>query len=374
MTKKIAFIKIGSFSHANASLAAALRSQFPGHEVDVIEVMDLLKAERKTVVRNLPYVVAEYGLDLLLRRRTYRQCLVRTTYIFDAFSRLAAQRSAKSRPAFSIQTQTMFDARWEGAPHFVYTDHTALANQRYPSLSQRERKAALVGPGWIERERSIYHHAQVNFPMSRFVAQSMVEDYACPPEKVVCAYAGGNLTQDLAQTAKDYAAKNILFVGVHWERKGGPELAQAFVLVLRDHPDATLTIVGCSPRLKLPNCRIVGKVPVQTVQHYYNQASLFCLPTRREPFGFVFIEAMLQKLPIVATRIGAVPDLITDGENGYSVEPNNVAALAARLSALLGQPQTLQRLGEAGYRRAIQEYTWDKVAQRMQQQIVKVVK
>jgi len=373
MPKKIAFVKIGSFSHANEFLATALRTQFPRHELDVLDVWKLGRAQKGFFSRNLPYVAKEYGIDLLLKRRKFSQCMNRTTYMFRAFSNVAVQRINPRDHAFSLQTQTMFDASREGVKHFVYTDHTALANLRYPALSAQERKAALVSPLWIQQERAIYHHAAMNFPMSQFIAQSMIEDYGCPRDKVVCVYAGGNLSYQSDPNPKNYASKNMIFVGVEWERKGGPELAQAFALVRQKHPDAKLTIVGCRPQLSLPNCQIVGMVPVQTIRQYYDQAAIFCLPTRREPFGFVFVEAMLEKLPVVATRIGAVPDLINEGETGCIVEPGDVQGLAAALTALLNDPARCQAMGEAGYRRAKEEFSWDKVAQRIKEQVVTIV-
>jgi glycosyltransferase involved in cell wall biosynthesis len=381
MTQQFALIKLGSFSHANEFLADALRRQFSDYRMELVDVLKLAKGQRRIFLYNLPYITREYGRDLLLQRKSFSHCMLRTSYIFRALSTLAGRHLRQERYAFTLQTQAMFDASDNAPNHFVYTDHTALANRRYPALSPHEVAAALVSRPWIAQERAIYHHATLNFPMSRFVGQSMIEDYGCPPEKVVCAYAGGNVSDadiplrapvTAAGEAGDdaYRRKNILFVGVEWERKGGPELAAAFAQVLQKHPDASLTVVGCTPQLSLPNCRIVGKVPVHAVRPYYEQASLFCLPTRREPFGFVFIEAMLHQLPIVATRIGAVPDLVTDGENGYTVTPGDIDGLAATLSDLLAQPAHCRALGLAGRRRAQAEYSWDRVAQRLRSHIL----
>jgi glycosyltransferase involved in cell wall biosynthesis len=72
-------------------------------------------------------------------------------------------------------------------------------------------------------------------------------------------------------------SKNILFVGVEWQRKGGPILLKVFEQVLARYPDASLTIVGCNPKnINLPNCNIIGKVSVDQVIEYYNSANVFC--------------------------------------------------------------------------------------------------
>ena len=81
-----------------------------------------------------------------------------------------------------------------------------------------------------------------------------------------CVYAGSNTTiKPVALDNRHYGNKQILFVGVDWQRKGGPELIEAFKRVLQKHPDARLAIVGCSPELSTPNCDIVGRVPVDQV-------------------------------------------------------------------------------------------------------------
>jgi glycosyltransferase involved in cell wall biosynthesis len=168
-----------------------------------------------------------------------------------------------------------------------------------------------------------------------------------------------------------YASKNILFVGINWQRKGGPELIKAFKKVLTLHPDAQLTIVGCSPVVDdAPKVRIVGKVPVDEVHRYYESAAVFCLPTRREPFGVVFVEALQYRLPIVATAIGAVPDLVTHGKNGYLVEAGNIDQLADALSDLVGDPQKCRAFGEEGYRIATTRYTWERVKDRLKEHLV----
>jgi len=128
-----------------------------------------------------------------------------------------------------------------------------------------------------------------------------------------------------------FRAKNILFVGIDWKRKGGPVLLEAFRRVRHAHPEATLTIVGRSPEVTQPGVEVVGRLPLIEVARYYRSASIFCLPTLNEPFGLVLLEAFSYGLPIVATRIGAIPEIVEDGESGYLVGPQNTDELADRL-------------------------------------------
>jgi glycosyltransferase involved in cell wall biosynthesis len=269
---------------------------------------------------------------------------------------------------FTIQTQSLFDASTSKVPNFVYTDHTHLANLKYPGYS----KDKLASANWIELERSIYQNAALIFTISENIRFSIVDQYTINPQKVKCVYAGCNIPVSPLNMSKSpkYSNKNILFVGLDWQRKGGPQLIQAFYKVLEKHPDATLTIVGASPRLNIPNCSVIGKVPLSEVAKYYEQASVFCLPTTLEPFGIVFLEAMTHKIPIVATNIGAIPEFIIDGESGYLIPPNNVKLLAERLIDLLDDPNKCQSFGDKGYKLASSKYSWENTSMLMYEHIM----
>jgi glycosyltransferase involved in cell wall biosynthesis len=202
------------------------------------------------------------------------------------------------------------------------------------------------------------------------VRQSLLEQYGCPPERVQCVYFGSNaVRQPLAPDNAGYTNKTILFVGIDWQRKGGPELVAAFREVLRVHPDARLIIVGCSPKVEVPNCEVVGKIPLAAVSRYYAQASIFCLPTKLEPAGVAFIEALLSRLPIVATRLGAVPDFVEDGRSGCLVAPGDVGQLAEVLLFLLDRPETCRAFGERGLALALDRYRWEQVGRRLREGI-----
>jgi len=364
MPRKIAFIKSGAFSHTNERTLHALKREFPNLEIDVIDVeRDLVRTKG---LGNLLSAITMYGSDILLGKRKAWECLIRTTYIFNEIKSAAINRLAKDDYAFSVQTQSLFDASMPGLPHFVYTDHTHLANLDNPLFDKRK----LFPAGWIELEKTIYHNATLNFTMSHNISDSMIRHYDCDPKKVVCVYAGGNaIINKVKVDAGKYANKHILFVGVNWVMKGGPELIEAFKKILKIHPDAQLTIVGCSPRVDVPNCHVVGRIAVEEVSKFYERASVFCLPTRTEALGIVFIEALTHKLPIIANNIEAVPSFIDHGRTGFLVEPNNVDELARALLGLIDDPKKCQVFGQRGYRSVVEKYSWEKVGARLKDNI-----
>jgi hypothetical protein len=132
----------------------------------------------------------------------------------------------------------------------------------------------------------------------------------------------------------------------------------AFAQVRAAIPSATLTIAGCTPQVSGPGIEIVGPVPASEVARFSARASVFCMPSRRELFGLVYIEAMHAGLPVVARRQGAAQDFVIAGETGFLVGGPG-APLAQRLIELLEEPDRCAAMGAAGKRLAASGYNWD---------------
>jgi len=138
-----------------------------------------------------------------------------------------------------------------------------------------------------------------------------------------------------------------LYVGNLKPEKGVLELAAAWTIVARARPDATLVLVGAGPlaaaieRELAPigdRVRMVGAVPLAAVPDYLAAADLLVLPSHMEGTPNVVLEAHASGRRVVATRIGGVPDLVTDALLGELVPPRDPAALATALIAALATP------------------------------------
>lgn len=90
-------------------------------------------------------------------------------------------------------------------------------------------------------------------------------------------------------------------------------------------------------------------------------ADLLCLPSREEGLGLAALEAMAAGVPVVATRVGGLPEAVEEGVTGLLVAPGDPAALAAALTALLSDPPRARMLGAAGRRRADERYTRERM-------------
>jgi glycosyltransferase involved in cell wall biosynthesis len=107
----------------------------------------------------------------------------------------------------------------------------------------------------------------------------------------------------------------------------------------------------------------LGTISRQDLVDRYRRAAIFCLPSRQEGFGIVFLEAMACGKPVVAARVAAVPETVIDGETGLLVEPDDPEGLARGLGSLLSDPVRRDVMGRAGRRRA-ELYRADRVAER----------
>jgi len=87
---------------------------------------------------------------------------------------------------------------------------------------------------------------------------------------------------------------------------------------------------------------------VENVGDYLATFDIFILPSRREGIGSILLDAMEQRLPIVATRVGGVPDIVRDGENGLLIDPDRPDELCAAIERLAAAPAERARLGASG--------------------------
>jgi len=252
-----------------------------------------------------------------------------------------------------------------GVVYVVYTDHSNLLSKQLPTfgLNTPERH---VSPTWNELERKNLALQDHVFVMGSQVQRSMVNDYRLPAGHVSTVGAGPNLDLDVERDgfSKDAAGKNVLFVGLQPERKGLPALLEAFAPIRKTHPDATLHVVGVDGT-STDGVIYYGKLRGEALKRRYYEAQVFAMPSLREPFGMVFLEAMWAKAVCVGTNIGAIPDIITDGESGYVVEPNAVDDLAERITRLLDDPALRTAFAERAYAEAQRRWSWACVATQM---------
>jgi len=325
-------------------LISILKYTFPEYQLQVIEIKDLLKKHFFVLFLNLYHMAKLYRATAFLHGKdAFYNHFFGTPFMFTQIQRLLRDYINVNDYLFTIQDNSLFDGSVPGLPHFVYTDHTILANKQYPKFNP---KKDLLAEEWLELERTIYSNACLVLTRSENARNSIITDYYCNANKIKTIYYAPYNTMPNGHRAEKYASMNILFIGTQWKLKGGPQLLTAFRQVLDAVPDASLTIVGCHARVSLRNVRIVGTVSREKVSEYFENAAVFCVPTRGEPFGTVFIEALAHALPIVGTNTGAVEECVFNGVNGYLVDVDDTMTLAEKLVDLVTNPSRCATFGE----------------------------
>jgi glycosyltransferase involved in cell wall biosynthesis len=176
-----------------------------------------------------------------------------------------------------------------------------------------------------------------------------------------------------------YDAPIILFFGSLVRYKGPDVLLKAFKTIKKEFPKAKLIFAGrgemfdelSNQALKLDlvnDVLFTGFVEEDKKPLYFKAADIFCLPstTMAESFGIVNLEAMASGIPIVASNLGGIPDIVKHGVNGLLAEPGNYQNLADNLLCLLKDEDMRKRFGDQG-KKLVWNFSWDEIAMKTEQ-------
>jgi glycosyltransferase involved in cell wall biosynthesis len=266
-----------------------------------------------------------------------------------------------------------WDGLWvesAGSPHFASIKGVIAEEASFEHGIPRLR---LKAEARLEKRHA--HRADRVLATSQHAASGIARAYDVPRERIAVVPEPIDLARwraalDSAEALpKDHPS--ILCVAHLYPRKDVATLLEAMA---RLPPEVVLRVVGTGP--ELPDLKrramqlalgdrveFLEHVPFAQLAAEYRRADIFCLPSRQEGFGIVFLEAMAAGLPIVAARVAAVPEVVPDGECGVLVEPRDAASLAGALERLLGDANGRQRLGREG-RRRVERYDAPFVARR----------
>jgi glycosyltransferase involved in cell wall biosynthesis len=243
-----------------------------------------------------------------------------------------------------------------------FSDGTALTGTALQAIAQREY--------------TVYGQAAAIFTLSERLRRSFIDDFGIPADRVRAMYAGPNLDLSRVPTvARPRGVDDpptVLFVGRQFHRKGGDALVESVRRIRTRLPNTQLIVAGPpAGYIDEPGMTCVGNLDKNKPDEWaqlvsaYASADVFVLPTRFEPFGIAFVEAMHFGLPCIGPRAWAVPEIIADGETGFTVPVDDVDALTDRLLLLLSTPTLARSMGEAGRERARRLFTWPQAVGRV---------
>jgi len=212
-------------------------------------------------------------------------------------------------------------------------------------------------PGWSEAEcrteAELCRAAAHLLPMSSWAAQSLQQDFGIPAERMTIQPPALDPARWPEAAQPNNAVAQILFVGNNLRRKGAHRLASwvAGPLAGRCH----LHIVSADPDTppQGPDLTCHGPIPhARLLSEIFPRMDIFCLPTRLDMSPFVIVEAAAAGLPVVASDLGGIPDLVAEGETGHLVPAGDDSGFIQALGALIDDPARRVAMGATARSRA----------------------
>lgn len=230
-------------------------------------------------------------------------------------------------------------------PTVLNVDMTSF--QSYQDKTDPKFKWTYYPSFWLGKR--CFEKASKIVTWSEWARQSVINNYQIEEDKVVVIYPGVDLTK-LTPSKKiqnqDTRKFTILFIGADFKRKGGPELLEVFLEYFSEI--AELNLVTKNPiNCQHPNVHIYHNIQPYTPEwlKLYSESDVFIMPTRADAFGYVFLEAMAMGLPIISTRINAIPEIIREEETGLLIELGNRKELASCIQTLMENPNLCSEMG-----------------------------
>jgi len=258
----------------------------------------------------------------------------------------------------------------------------------------RPWKAEQLGGGYALSmfcERTAIESADAVIAVSRGVRDDVMNCYpAVNPDRIHVIHNGIDpeiyrpqpSPETLNRFGIDLSRPFALFNGRITRQKG---LTLLLAAALKLDPQYQLVIVASSPdtpEIAAEVAALAGRVSAERgdliwidhfiaredLIHLHSHASVFVCPSIYEPFGLVILEAMACETPVVASRVGGIPEIVVEGETGYLVDldPDDLdgftSVLAGRIEKLLGDPTMAARMGRAGRHRVLEHFGWPAIA------------
>ena len=227
-----------------------------------------------------------------------------------------------------------------------------------------------------EWQLKIYEKCSGVFTMSKWLANNLVTDTNLPKKKVHVVYMGAIIVPDKSDYHLPEGKKEtiILFIGRDFFRKGGDLVVEAFK-ILKEKYSSNLKLIIIGQKYwplngEIPDgVELIGEARGEIIRNLYMMADLYCMPSRFEPLGTVFVEALSFGVPCIGRNLCAMPEIIKPGINGYLLDnenPENLAELMVKVFEDVDMKSEMKKLSK----NYSEYYSWNRVASDM----VKIMK
>lgn len=281
-------------------------------------------------------------------------------------------------------------------PLIVHTHGTTLGMMRHkfrppPVISLRDFSRSLIREYIsVIRQQAYWRAADLLIAVSQALRDEIESLYHINKSKIRVVYNGVDTSifrhVDADNIKRKYHLEGkrvILYVGHFGFRKGILYLYRALPSILKEERDSVLVCVGGTPRwlgttlywrvLREAISKydlegkviLLGQVPHYVLPGFYSMSDVFVLPSLYEALGKVVLEAMACEVPVVASRVGGVTEIVDSGKSGWLVQPKNTGQLASAILSILQDRDLQKRMGTKGRSIVEENFTWTKSAQEL---------
>lgn len=316
--------------------------------------------------------------------------------VYDAYVRNSLHRARRSAAAErELDAVLMVDAvTTTPEPFFVYYDSSwdaLIASAESPARYAHLRGLTTTNMlACRDRQLAIYEQAAGVIVYSRWLARCLTEQSGIPAEKIHVIPPAAVVGRQKASGGSDRweraqrkgARRSLLCVGRMYDirdfyRKGIDLVVDAVGVLRREYdPQITLTLVGMKwplPGGPPDGVNFLGILPSHEVARLYDTHDVFVMPSRMEPYGLVFAEALAKGIPVVARNAYAMPEMITPGVSGALIERDDPHELAAAIAGVLADDDIHKQCAARAPQMAAY-FSWERAAREMADLITKMVR
>jgi glycosyltransferase involved in cell wall biosynthesis len=263
----------------------------------------------------------------------------------------------------------------------VTTIHTTIQGQRQGTKSSgmrfwdlefSEKMTYLAYPFLRLAERIYFSKGRYYITVSKWMKEQVVKQYPrINPSLIYVIYNSVDVEKFSPNTDKSPSERDVvLFTGRLIAAKGVRYLIEAMPKVLREHPDTLFIFIGpgnSSPyqrrlrELGIPekNFKFLGYLKeADDLVKYYKTACVFVAPTLYENLPIRVLEAMACGVPVVASNVCAIPEVIDNGVNGILIRPGSINELADAICLLLRDPNLRRKIGDNARKTVLEKFDW----------------
>ncbi len=361
-------MKTGLFAISNAFGPPLNKSTWSGAPANIAEALERRGLRAVGIDTSMNHVAhaACAALHLLRYRRGFSTG--------EIVSRGAAMRAMRARKVANDTARLGIDKVLhtgtfdlpisqdsDGAEHYLFCDHTWHLSHAYRPGIVSESTASTFD----EIERLAYHRCRHIFTFGKFVRDDLIAHYGVNSGRVTVVGSGRGSIHPY-HGPKDYNAGRLLFIAKHYfAEKGGNLLIDAFCIAVRRFPRLSLTIVGgaAEPSLfrGMPNIDFRPFVTWPELERLLRDASLLVQPMLNDPWGQVYLEALVSRTPVLGLARNGLPEITQDGRHGFLVDKATPQAIADAIVDAMSDSNRLAAMGATGLQHVVDTYSWDRV-------------